>query len=265
LNLTFNGQFRTRAPAATPCYFHAYSDFPVPFAGHNHSTLCWIPVLPTYGLQLLPAPIVHRPLQYTIPQSQLHSMRQTSSQQSLMAKEKCPARLCKILLAWEDLPFRRRYSVCSFLIVSWDHICSSCFVVAATSLTQNLIAAPASGLMGLAFSALSVTKSTPFWQSLSDGGQLTSTEFAFQLTRERGTSFVSDTGFGGTFTLGGTNSSLYSGNIEFLNMANSATPTYWLLNMAGERMSSTLMIFRTYTLWFESCDRSRKVCVYHHR
>jgi len=105
--------------------------------------------------------------------------------------------------------------------------------LAASVLAQDVIAAPASGLMGLAFSALAATRSTPFWQSLSDGGQFTSPEMAFQLTRERGNALATNTEYGGIFTLGGTNSSLYTGSIEFLDMANSGPQTFWLLNVVS--------------------------------
>jgi len=105
--------------------------------------------------------------------------------------------------------------------------------LAATVLAQDVISAPASGLMGLAFSALTATKSTPFWQSLTSSSLLSSPEFAFQLTRERGNALATNTEYGGIFTLGGTNSSLYSGSIEFLNMPNNADPTFWLLNLAS--------------------------------
>lgn len=116
--------------------------------------------------------------------------------------------------------------------------------MAATVLAQDIVSAPASGLMGLAFAGLAATKSTPFWQSLSNSGQLASSEFAFQLTRERGNpNPVTTAGYGGLFTLGGTNTSLFTGSIEFLNIVNSASPTYWLLSMAGERICSTEVIF----------------------
>lgn len=107
-------------------------------------------------------------------------------------------------------------------------------ILAATVLAQDIVSAPASGLMGLAFAGLAATKSTPFWQSLSNSGQLASSEFAFQLTRERGNpNPVTTAGYGGLFTLGGTNTSLFTGSIEFLNIVNSASPTYWLLSMAA--------------------------------
>jgi cathepsin D len=104
--------------------------------------------------------------------------------------------------------------------------------VAASVLAENVIGGQVSGLMGLAFSPLAATRSTPFWQALLAGGLLTSPEMSFHLTRERGNPLASEVESGGTFTLGGTNSSLFTGDIEFLDLP-SAVPTFWVLNMAG--------------------------------
>ncbi|EDR12034.1 aspartic peptidase A1 [Laccaria bicolor S238N-H82] len=87
-----------------------------------------------------------------------------------------------------------------------------------------------SGIMGLAFSAIAATNSTPFWQAL--GSQLAAPEMAFYLTRFQDDVNAKDEEPGGVFTLGGTNSTLYTGDIEFLNMTLIfGTPTFWLLTM----------------------------------
>ena len=98
--------------------------------------------------------------------------------------------------------------------------------MAADQITDGLIESPASGIMGLAFSAISAMGSTPFWQAL--GSQLAAPEMAFYLARSG-----NDASGGGVFTLGGIDSTLFSGNIEYLAMP-SGTPNYWLLNMSGE-------------------------------
>lgn len=87
-----------------------------------------------------------------------------------------------------------------------------------------------SGVMGLAFSAVSVTRSTPFWQAL--GNQLAVPEMAFYLARFKDDSSAQVDEPGGVFTLGGTNSTLFTGDIEFLAMP-SGTPTYWILAMSA--------------------------------
>jgi len=103
--------------------------------------------------------------------------------------------------------------------------------VAVDRLTDGLLDGSDSGIMGLAFSAISSTDSTPFWQAL--GSQLPAPEMAFYLTRFKDDSNAKDEEPGGVFTLGGTNSTLFTGDIEFLDMP-SRTPTFWLLTMSGQ-------------------------------
>jgi cathepsin D len=100
--------------------------------------------------------------------------------------------------------------------------------VAVDDLPNSFLAGSASGIMGLAFSAVAYT---PFWQAL--GSQLAAPEMAFYLTRFNGDSSAKEEEPGGVFTLGGTNSTLFTGDIEFLNMP-SGTPTFWFLTMSGQ-------------------------------
>ncbi|KAJ7257963.1 aspartic peptidase domain-containing protein [Mycena haematopus] len=101
------------------------------------------------------------------------------------------------------------------------------------SVANGLIAGSVSGMMGLAFSAISTTKTVPFWQGLISSNQLAAPEMAFWLTRFLDTNFQEEEP-GGSFTLGGTNSSLYQGDIEFLPLAGSPSqPTYWLLDVSA--------------------------------
>ncbi|KAF8169784.1 aspartic peptidase domain-containing protein [Pholiota molesta] len=88
----------------------------------------------------------------------------------------------------------------------------------------------ASGLMGLAFATLARTRATPFWEALATSNQLSSPEMAFWLARSQNLQ-VEDVP-GGAFTLGGTNSSLFTGDIEFLNMP-TGTPEFWTLPLAS--------------------------------
>jgi len=102
--------------------------------------------------------------------------------------------------------------------------------LAVDDLPNSFLAGSASGIMGLAFSAIADNRSTPFWQAL--GSQLAVSEMAFYLTRFNGDSSANEEEPGGVFTLGGTNSTLFTGDIEFLNMP-SGTPTFWLLTMSA--------------------------------
>jgi cathepsin D len=94
---------------------------------------------------------------------------------------------------------------------------------------QGLIDGSVSGLIGLAFQGLADTKATPFWQTLASNGKLSSPEMGFQLLR----STTRDNEPGGTFTLGGTNSSLFTGDVEFHDLVASTPPTFWLLSLSG--------------------------------
>ncbi|KAF7783279.1 hypothetical protein Agabi119p4_2655 [Agaricus bisporus var. burnettii] len=96
--------------------------------------------------------------------------------------------------------------------------------------TENLVNDDSSGIMGLAFERLASTESTPFWQALAEGDELTSKEMSFWLARSGiDQTSQTDVRFGGVFTLGGTNSSLYSGDIEFLDLV--GEPAFWTLDL----------------------------------
>ncbi|KAJ7448535.1 aspartic peptidase domain-containing protein [Mycena latifolia] len=101
--------------------------------------------------------------------------------------------------------------------------------VAVDYITDDFLHGTVSGLLGLAFQALAETAAVPFWQALIDANQLSSPEMAFQLTRSQNQ--IDEPG--GTFTLGGTNSSLFTGDIEFHNLVNSSIPTFWLLSLSA--------------------------------
>ncbi|KAJ3558981.1 hypothetical protein NM688_g613 [Phlebia brevispora] len=101
--------------------------------------------------------------------------------------------------------------------------------------TSQLLTAPLSGLMGLAFQSIAASGATPFWQSLAEtSGALDSPLFAFQLTRFTNATSESSTGLepGGTFNLGAVNSSLYSGEIDFQSIPSGA-PGYWIQQLSS--------------------------------
>ena len=105
--------------------------------------------------------------------------------------------------------------------------------MAVDRLTHGFLQGSASGIIGLAFSAITATYSTPFWQAL--GSQLAVPEMAFYLTRFNDDANATVEEPGGVFTLGGVNSTLFTGDIEFLNITSIfGTPTFWLLTMSGQ-------------------------------
>ena len=105
-------------------------------------------------------------------------------------------------------------------------------MLVATTLSDGLLDGDSSGIMGLAFEALASTQSVPFWQALINANQLALPEMSFFLTRQITNSHAADDEPGGIFTLGGTNSTLFTGDIEFLDMPALTQPTFWLLTMS---------------------------------
>lgn len=78
--------------------------------------------------------------------------------------------------------------------------------------------------------ALDTMNSTPVWQALVANGQLNSPEMGFWFAHSTSSSDVDVPG--GMFTLSGTNSSLYTGDVDLTNPA-VIPPSLWLLNLTG--------------------------------
>lgn len=130
--------------------------------------------------------------------------------------------------------------------------------------SQGLLDGSVSGIMGLAFSAIASTKATPWWQSLANNNQFTTPEISFWLTRFLDQKNVQEEEPGGALTLGGTNSTLFTGDIEFLDLKTSAgTQTFWLLDMSGMRIPQSQR--RAGTYYFCSHHCARKVGPDYHR
>ena len=112
-----------------------------------------------------------------------------------------------------------------------------------TQISSNLLTAPVSGLMGLGFSTIASSGATPFWEALANSdGTLDQPLMAFQLTR-----FVDDAQAqqlepGGTFNLGSTNSSLFTGSIDYQSIP-SGQEGYWIQELTGmpERIHGVLL------------------------
>jgi len=99
------------------------------------------------------------------------------------------------------------------------------------AMTTGLVNAPVSGLMGLAFQVLASTGSVPFWQAATNAKLFNSPEMSFFLSRNLNPESETSLASGGVFTLGGTNSTLFSGNIEYHDLV--STPSFWLLSLAS--------------------------------
>ncbi|EIM86445.1 aspartic peptidase A1 [Stereum hirsutum FP-91666 SS1] len=105
-------------------------------------------------------------------------------------------------------------------------------------ISSGLLSSPASGLFGLAWQSIASSGATPFWEALYESSVLDSPLFAFQLTRYQNDTSAEALEPGGTFTLGATNSSLYTGDIEYQSIPSNEV-AYWTLAMTGLSVGST--------------------------
>ncbi|KIJ65104.1 hypothetical protein HYDPIDRAFT_27827 [Hydnomerulius pinastri MD-312] len=95
------------------------------------------------------------------------------------------------------------------------------------TVSQGLLSAPVSGLLGLAWGSIASSQQTPLWQTLASSGAWDTAEFAVQLTRYTNDTNAQELEPGGVLTMGYTNSSLYTGQIEYIDIP--GEPSYWYL------------------------------------
>jgi cathepsin D len=93
--------------------------------------------------------------------------------------------------------------------------------------------------MGLGFASISALQTTPFWEALYNANNLSEPLFSFYLERYVDQANQISTAPGGVLTLGGTNSSLYSGSIEYLDLT--GPPSYWLLTVSCQHRHSIVL------------------------
>jgi hypothetical protein len=87
---------------------------------------------------------------------------------------------------------------------------------------------------------LSSSGQTPFWQTLAQSGNLSFPGFTFALTRFINVTSASSVEPGGLFTIGTTNSTLYTGNISWIGIPNNLQ-SYWLIPMDALSVNGTLI------------------------
>jgi len=104
--------------------------------------------------------------------------------------------------------------------------------VGVNDVSNGFLDGSVSGILGLAFPALARSEATPFWDALIQNNQLAAPEMSFYLQRLVHDTSAPNEAPGGIFTLGGTNSSLYSGQIEFLDISGNPN-TFWLLTLSA--------------------------------
>jgi len=101
--------------------------------------------------------------------------------------------------------------------------------VLAEQVSQLPLVGSLSGLLGLGFQSIAQTRATPLIEALAQGNQLISQSMSFYLNRLINDPNAPSEAPGGTFTIGGTNSSLFQGDIDFVNLPSNIEPGFWLL------------------------------------
>ena len=100
-------------------------------------------------------------------------------------------------------------------------------------MSTGLIDGELAGIMGLAFQGIANSEALPFWQALVNNNQLTSPVFSFFITRFVNNPNAKTEEAGGVLTFGGSNSSLYQGNIDFQPFTLSGSGSFWLQTVSG--------------------------------
>lgn len=88
--------------------------------------------------------------------------------------------------------------------------------------------------MGMAFQTIAASGAVPFWEAIVNSkNALDSPLMAFHLTRMVNSSQARELEFGGTFTFGAVNNTLFTGDIDYQSIPSDA-PGYWIIPVAGQ-------------------------------
>ncbi|OCB86397.1 acid protease [Sanghuangporus baumii] len=109
---------------------------------------------------------------------------------------------------------------------------------AVDQVSDGLLTSPVSGLLGLAFQTIASSGATPLWQNLVESGAWDSPVMSFQLTRYVDQSGAQSLEAGGTFTMGFVNDTLYTGDIDYVDIPG-GTGSYWILEMSELSVGGT--------------------------
>ena len=107
--------------------------------------------------------------------------------------------------------------------------------------SDNLLQQPYSGLMGLAFEALASSGAMPFWEELVTTNQWPMPVMGFYMARYRddySASQIEDQG--GWFSMGYLNVSLYTGDVNYVNI-NQNDLDYWRIPVQGGQIQSSVV------------------------
>ncbi|PPQ73068.1 hypothetical protein CVT24_001613 [Panaeolus cyanescens] len=119
--------------------------------------------------------------------------------------------------------------------------------------SSGLLNNPVSGLLGLAFQTIAASKAMPFWQTLVSGGAWDEPLMAFQLTRFINATAVETEEPGGQFSMGFTNTSLYTGDIDYVNFPTS-TGSYWILALQSVTVQGNTITFQNDSSSYAAID-----------
>jgi cathepsin D len=102
-------------------------------------------------------------------------------------------------------------------------------------ITGQTINGSTAGIMGFAWPSIAQSKAQPFWKAVIDSGRASSPEFGLFITRYQDDLSARDEEYGGSLTFGGVNSSLFTGDIEYLNLTDPGSELdFWALNIASK-------------------------------
>lgn len=116
-----------------------------------------------------------------------------------------------------------------------------------SNVSNNLLADPVSGLLGLAFQSIASSGARPLWQALVDTPEtLDAPLMAFHLTRFINGSDANSVEPGGSCTVGAVNHTLFNGDIDY-QPVDGATG-YWTLQISckfsgGDAMTTILFVY----------------------
>ena len=117
----------------------------------------------------------------------------------------------------------------------------TCVSVAVTDVTSGLIENELAGILGLAFQGIASSTALPFWQALVNDNLFTNPEFSFFITRFGNDPSAQEEEPGGVLTLGGTNATLYQGDIDFRTFTSPIDGgSFWLQTVTGTSPTYTL-------------------------
>ncbi|GAA5993315.1 hypothetical protein JCM11641_001454 [Rhodosporidiobolus odoratus] len=104
-------------------------------------------------------------------------------------------------------------------------------IFAACSTLENIVDGEISGILGLGWAQIASSRAVPLVQSLADNGTLPEQVFGFAFETHTFTTASASTAPGGTLTIGGVDTSAYSGEINWIDIVQPAG--YWQIPLEG--------------------------------